>query len=406
VTPSTAKELPRRLRERKAEIAQATLTRINAVAGSSVDDPEYLLGLREAVEKGLEYAIGELETEHSFEAPVPDQLLAQARAAARHEVSLDTVLRRYSVGYTLLGDFLIEEASAAGLEGEALKTALRANAVVFDRLIAAVSAEYAREAGRRAWTAEERRVELVRKLLAADHVCAGELRYALSHWHLAALAQGPDAGEAIRGLARAADRQLLLVEVEGMVWCWLGGARELPAQEFLRRAEQCLPVDLTLAIGEPGHGVEGWRLSHRQAKAAMAVARRGGEAKVLYADVALVASALCDDTLASSLREIYLAPLETERDGGAVLRETLHAYFATGRNVSSAAAILGVNRQTVSVRLRIAEEKIGRPVDRCNAEAEVALRLSELNEIRSISPVGRVGKLRERRGGRGAETPE
>jgi DNA-binding PucR family transcriptional regulator len=145
-------------------------------------------------------------------------------------------------------------------------------------------------------------------------------------------------------------------------------------------AEQNLPAGLFLALGEQGTGVEGWRLSHRQAKAAMAVAQRGLGRVVRYADVALLASALRDDVLASSLRDIYLAPLGNERDGGATLRETLRAYFASGRNVSSAAAKLGVTRQTVSIRLRIVEERIDRSLNSCAAETEVALRLRDLGE--------------------------
>ena len=60
------------------------------------------------------------------EAPVPVALLAQARLAARVGVSLDAVLRRYFAGYTLLGDFLIEEARALGLPPEQLSDLLSA----------------------------------------------------------------------------------------------------------------------------------------------------------------------------------------------------------------------------------------------------------------------------------------
>ena len=111
----------------------------------------------------------------------------------------------------------------------------------------------------------------------------------------------------------------------------------------------------------------------------MSVVRRGRERRVRYADVALLASALGDDVLASSLHELYLAPLEGERDGGAALRRTLRAYFAAGRNVSSAAATLGITRQTVSAHLRAIEERIEDSLDNCAAETETALRLRELN---------------------------
>jgi DNA-binding PucR family transcriptional regulator len=61
-------------------------------------------------------------------------------------------------------------------------------------------------------------------------------------------------------------------------------------------------------------------------------------------------------------------------------RETLRAYFAAGRNISSAAAALSVHRDTVSNRLRAIEAKIGRPPDACAADLELALRLEEMSE--------------------------
>ena len=117
-----------------------------------------------------------------------------------------------------------------------------------------------------------------------------------------------------------------------------------------------------MTIGEPGEGLSGWRLSHRQAKAALQVAERRGQAVLRYADVALLASVLRDDLLVTSLRQLYLEPLERARDGGKAARETLRAYFAAERNVSSTAAVLGVDRRTVTNRMRAIEELFDRPL--------------------------------------------
>ena len=103
-----------------------------------------------------------------------------------------------------------------------------------------------------------------------------------------------------------------------------------------------------------------------------------------YAEVALLASMLRDDLLVSSLEEIYLAPLARERDGGVVARATLRAYFATERNVSSAAAVLGVSRQAVGRRLKAIEQRLGRPLNECAVEIEAALRLS--GELSPVAP--------------------
>jgi hypothetical protein len=372
------RELAARLRERRGEIEQTVLARVYGVSDpEEVDDPDYTLGLRNAVTAALDHAIAALETGHE-PAPLPPQLRMQARVAARNGVPLETVLRRYSAGYTLLGDYLIEEAGKGSVPGDELKRALRAQAAVYDRLVAAISEEHSREMERRQRSTGQRRTELVRMLLAGHPVDPAELRYSLDLWHIAAVASGPGAIESLRDFAAALDCQALIVPAEDTAWVWLGGRSKFSAEEIIDRAEQILPRELLLALGEPARGIEGWRLTHRQSRAAMSVAQRGFANRVRYADVALLASALRDDVLASSLRDIYLAPLEGERDGGAALRGTLRAYFEAGRNVSSAAARLGIARQTVSIRLRAFEERIGRSLSSCAAETEVALRLSDL----------------------------
>ena len=92
----------------------------------------------------------------------------------------------------------------------------------------------------------------------------------------------------------------------------------------------------------------------------------------------LLAAALRDETLASSLKEIFLAPLASQRDGGATSLQTLREYLSSGRNASAAGSALGVNRHTVESRLNTAQQHLGRALDTCLIELEVALRLEEL----------------------------
>ncbi len=51
--------------------------------------------------------------------------------------------------------------------------------------------------------------------------------------------------------------------------------------------------------------------------------------------------------------------------------------------MSSAAAALGVSRQTVINRLHAVEERLGRPLGACAVEVEAALRLEELDQVDS-----------------------
>jgi hypothetical protein len=361
------------------------LTRVYAVSDpTEAVDPTYADGLRDAVTAALDYGLAGIERGEKRVPPIPTALLAQARIAARNGVSLDTVLRRYFAGYALLGDFLIEEAEQGELlHGSDLKCLLRGQASLFDRLLEAVGEEHARETEGRLHSIEDRRAERVQRLLAGELLDTDELAYDFEAHHLGAIAKGPGASQAIRSLARALDCRLLLIRrSEGTVWAWLGAGRPwIDLAELEHLVSSHWPAKVLLALGEPARGLAGWRLTHRQAKAALPIALRSPESFVRYADVALLASLLQDDLLAGFLRQLYLAPLSRERSGGEVMRKTLRAYFAAGRSVSSTAAALRVTRQTVRNRLRAIEERLGRSLDSSASEVEAALRLDELGHF-------------------------
>jgi hypothetical protein len=372
--------LAARLRERLPEIQAAIATRVYAISDPrEVADPAYLQGLNAALAAAVELRLAVLELGERHAPAVPPVLLAQARLDARDGVSLDTVLRRYFAGNTLFGDFLVEEAERVEVPSSALRRLLGEQATLGDRLLAAVSAEHAREATSWPTNSAERRRECVKSLLAGELVDYSELEYDLGAQHLAVMAKGEGSREAMRVLAERLDRRLLAVcREEEPIWaCWLGGRFSLAAEQALRALGE-LPLDgVLVTVGEPGEGLAGWRLSHRQAKAALQVAERGGRAIVRYADVALLASVLRDDLATTSLHQLYLEPLERARDGGKVSRETLRAYFAAERNISSTAAVLGVDRRTVSNRIRAIEDLLGRPLKDIATELETALRLDD-----------------------------
>jgi hypothetical protein len=370
--------LASRLRERLPEIQAAIATRVYAISDPrEVADPAYLQGLDGALAAAIDHRLAVLEAGERHTPEVPPVLLAQARLDARDGVPLDTVLRRYFAGNALFGDFLVEEAERAEVPNSTLRRLLAAQATLGDRLLAAVSAEHASEAKNRPANSAERRRECVRGLLAGKLVDRAELDYDLDATHLALIAKGEGAPAAMRMLAGQLDRRLLAVcHEEEPVWaCWLGGRRPLEAEQALRALGELSLGAVVVAVGEPGQGLAGWRLSHRQAKAALPIAERRRQAVVHYADVALLASILRDDLVATSLRQLYLEPLEGARDGGEVARETLRAYFAAERNVSSTASALGVDRRTVTNRIRAIEDLFGRPLKDFATDLETALLL-------------------------------
>ena len=375
-TKEVREALAARLRERLPELQEAVATRVFSIADPhEVADPAYLEALNAAVAAAVEHRLDVLESGERQAPPVPLTLLAQARLDARDGVPLDTVLRRYFAGNALFGDFLVEEAERAEVPSSTLRQLLAAQATLGDRLIAEVSAEHAREAANRPSSVADRRRECVKSLLAGELVDASDLGYDLDAHHLALMAKGEGADELLRRLAGELDRRPLIVQrEEEPKWaCWLGGIRRLTAEQALEALGDSVPESVIVTVGEPAEGLAGWRFSHLQAKAAMPVAERQGKAVVRYADVAQLAAILRDDLAVTSLRRLYLVPLEGTRDRGKALRETLRAYFTAERNVSSTAAALGVDRRTVRNRLQSIEALIGRPLKDVSMDLEIAL---------------------------------
>jgi hypothetical protein len=369
-----------RLRERLPELEATTATRAYAISDPhEVADPTYLHSLRGALTAALGYGLAAIELGERRAPSVPPALLSEARLAARTGVTLDTVLRRYCAGNALLSDFIADEAERAEVSSSALRRLLRRQATLFDRLLEAVSEEYVREAKSWPSSSAERRRECVKSLLAGELVDHSKLGYDLDAHHLALVAKGEGSPEVMRVLAEKLDRRLLAVRrEEESIWaCWLGGRHPLEVEQALQALGEISLDRVLVTLGEPGEGLSGWRLSHRQAKAALPIAERRGQPILRYGDVALLAAILRDDLVATSLHQLYLEPLENGRDGGKMARETLRAYFAAERNISSTAAVLGVDRRTVANRIRAVEDLFGRPLNSFATELETALQLDD-----------------------------
>jgi PucR C-terminal helix-turn-helix domain/GGDEF-like domain len=378
-------ELVARVRARREELEEAIFARIRdsdpiLAAGG---DPEYVAGLRTTVAAAVEHALAGIEFGEEVSGLVPPEAVAQARRAARAGVSVDTVLRRYVLGSTLMGDFLMQEADSESFVGQGamMREVLSAQAAVLDRLLTAITVEYMRELERGGRSPDARRAERVQRLLSGGLCETAELGYELSGWHLGVIATGVAGAQALARIAAEMGSSLLCVpRGESTAWAWLGGRHAMAARDIERALGAECVGHVSLAVGEPGHGIEGWRLTHRQAQAALRVALHDRRPLTRYAEVALLASVLRDEALSGSLVEIYLSPLGATQNGGAVLRKTLRAYFAAERNASSAASALGVTRHTVENRLRTIEEKLGQTLRTRQAELEVALRLEALGE--------------------------
>ncbi|MDX6609376.1 MAG: hypothetical protein QOF85_1301 [Solirubrobacterales bacterium] len=386
-------ELLVRLRARSGEIEDTIFNHVRQLsAPAEGDDPEYRAGLRATVAEALDYALLGIERGEEWEGPIPEAATAQARRAARSGVKLDTVLRRYAAGDRIVGEFILDEASQ--LPNETMRQLLRSLGPHVDRLMASVSSLYMEELERMRRSPAQRLAERVQRLLEGNApLDAAGLDYEFDAWHLGLVLTGSRPDVAARTLAAGLNRQPLVVgRGPDNAWAWLGGRRRLAASEIEQYLAAGVLGDVKLAVGEPRRGLEGWRLTHHEARAAHQVMLRHPQPLTRASDVVLLAAVLRDELLAKSLRQTYLAPLDDQGDAGVGLRETLRAYIDAGFNAATAAAALGVDRHTVQRRLRKAEEALGRLLHTCHAEIEVALVLEELDGEQPQSHLRAIGE--------------
>lgn len=380
----TRERVGSQLRFRRTEIEETIFTHIQDAVPDRVGDTdtEYVLGLRAAVAAAVDYGLTGIEREEDWSAPVPSAAVLQAARAARSGVGLDTVLLRYIAGYTLLGDYAMEEAQRGGSSGAEQRYLRRRQAVLLGRITTAIVNEHQRELERIARSPNQRLAERIRRLLAGEPADGAELGYELDMWHLGVIATGLNAQQAVRKLSEELGCHVLVVSrSEETVWAWFGDQRKPAMADIVRLLLAKSRTNVSLAIGEPAIGIKGFRLTHRQAQAALLVALRKPQWLTRYADVALLALALRDEMLARSLVDIYLSPLDGSRKSSPVLRQTLRAYFAAERNASPAAAALGVARHTIENRLRKVEDRLGRRLTTCLAELEIAIRVEECADV-------------------------
>jgi hypothetical protein len=343
-----------------------------------VQDPECCEKIDAAFAAVTEYNFECIERGEDASDPIPSAAIAQARRAAQNGITLDDFLVGVIAAQTLLNEFILQESH--GLGGECLSEVQALQGSILLRFVSELADEYKREELRLRQSTTRRQNALVDRLLVGAPVARHEVGYPLEIWHVGLVASGARASAEARTLAERLGTALLAAPRDTeTVWAWLGSRRMIPSQVVQETLGKGRGISVRFAVGEPGKGVEGWRATHFEAKAALAVALRRSPGVTCFSRVALEALALQAPDLARSLRNTYLAPLTGNRRRGRTLRQTLRAYFAAGRNASSAAISLRVSRRTVENRLRIIEQALGRSLIVCGAELELALRLEDLD---------------------------
>jgi DNA-binding PucR family transcriptional regulator len=341
--------------------------------------------LRDAARRNAERDIGRevdcLLADRALPTACPAEVAESARMAASLGFPLAGVLQAYRTGHAVQWRAWRDAVYELECRPEETRELLDLGSDFFfeyaDRCCRWAARAYAEERERLLRSEEQRRAQLVRRLLAGAELDGKELGYELHRTHLGVVAWGTDAEGAIEALAEALDATVLTVAVDReTAWGWIGVDGLADAHQVVRRFQPA--ADVRLAVGGPAAGAEGFRGAHEEALQAHRIALLGAAPLTLYDDVGLLALAARDELSARAFCARELGPLTGAGKREETLRQTLRGYLAAAQHASSAAALLGVSDRTVSNRIRTVEERLGRPVATRSAELDVALRLHEL----------------------------
>ncbi|MFJ9353032.1 PucR family transcriptional regulator [Streptomyces mirabilis] len=309
---------------------------------------------------------------------VPPETTRQIARAVRQRISLERILAFQRASHARFSDALVSEFRRlvpADQQSEGLSDLSRFLVDLVSSFSLACSAAYAAE--EQAWltSIDGSRGELVRTLLRGDHTVldpAKALRYELAnrtHVSLILRRDAHDDHAESEGLDRVAARlltgvgataHLVIPSDEREVWAW--GAFTDPRSAAVHSIP--LVPGALVAVGRPARGLDGFRATHEEAKAAVRVtlysAARSRGRTVFFEDVRLAALLTSDPERAQSFVRDEIGALGHPRES--LLRETVRVYLECNCSPATAAARLDVVKNTVVYRIRRAEAMLGRSV--------------------------------------------
>jgi DNA-binding PucR family transcriptional regulator len=319
-----------------------------------------------------------------------------ARRLAQRGTPLTALLRAYRVGHVSFSDWVLKELGHQAGDAEMISAATlsmsRMVAGYIDQTSEEMVSAYAQ--ARENWLRNRSaaRAARIRDLLAGGRidVSAAEatLGYRLRQYHVGLVCWIGDAASAadeitrleqaighVAGKAACPGDLVFLPRDESSAWAWLPlGVRDT----FDLTAAAGVDPDVRFAFGNAAKGPAGFRLTHRQALAAQAVALAAGNPPraVTFGEVAPIAMMLGTAELLRPWVLSTLAGLAADDEHHARMRETLLVFLQNGGSYKTTAEQLTLHKNTVQYRIRKAKESLGRPVDENRYDVELALRAS------------------------------
>ena len=352
--------------------------------------------LRASVGENLDTALRALldaQAADSIEAPAA--AVDYARRLAQQDVPPALLIRAYRVGQARFLRHCVEEllrqSTGDHLEGLATLEMIETNSDYVDRVVEQVLTTFAQT--RDDWLRDRSAVLAmrVRELLRSQPVDVGATEHALGyrldqhHVGIVAWVDEPAAADALERIRRVIGAlgtalgcpatPLVVPADESSAWAWIPSKLSLATSKQLDTATTSEPA-VSLAVGEPARGIDGFRRSHRQAISARSVALAAGEQRspiTPFVEVAPIAM-LCVD-LDSARSWIYetLGDLAVDSNRNEGLRETARVFLQTGGSYTATAEQLFLHRNTAQYRVRQAEQVRGRPL--CDGRLDVELAL-------------------------------
>lgn len=151
------------------------------------------------------------------------------------------------------------------------------------------------------------------------------------------------------------------------------------------------PVDgFLVAVGAAGFGIEGFLQTHREAGTVMElIAKRDPSATQLvrFDEVAVPALMSADPAALYRFVMRELGPLGEDSPYMADLRESLLQYFNTERSLVTTASRMHIARNTVTYRIRRAEELLARPIGVDHHSLHTALVVAQTIGVANLQPM-------------------
>lgn len=389
------------MRESASALASAVADRIHGDMPEMFPDAQTVEENRvsaEALLIQLAQSIEQATDPRHCDMPTATFLIVQS--GVRRQISLAELMRYYRIGQAQVWQWMFERVTAAATtpteQSVAVELATRWLFAFIDG--ATVRAEQAYALEREGWmrSAAASRAASIEEILAGRETdvqrASTQLRYDANRHHIGMilwLDRAPEECNAQSLLSEALTRMGRVLAADNTLGHYQGSltlagwasrrppfsTHEIEALEQLDWTGR-LPDGVRASVGETGRGLAGFRRSHDEAQHARRVASLGGpHAAVLtrYPAVAVAALATADREHALAFVTRILGPLAAPDDTTNRLATTLAAYLQENRGRRRTAERLMIHPNTVSYRVRQAEELLGRVLGADTLDIQVAL---------------------------------